>query len=102
MQSALAGNDGDYSRAVIRLGAMVKDDSLEWDKQTQEINFVATDGTTDVAVQATGAIIVPAEIIENTGQIDHNKLDNYLTSKTRVIIPVHLYGFIGNMNYINK
>ena len=57
---------------------------------------------TALAAQAAGAIIVPAEIIENTGQIDHSKLDNYLTSKTKVIIPVHLYGFIGNMNYINK
>ena len=57
---------------------------------------------TALAAQATGAIVVPAEIIETTGQIDHHKLDEYLTSKTKVIIPVHLYGFIGDMHYINN
>ncbi len=74
MQSALEGNDGDYSQAVIRLGAVVKADSLEWNKQTQEINFVATDGTTDVTVQATGA--PPAMFREGIGVVVEGRLEN--------------------------
>ena len=74
MQDAFAKNTDDYSRAVIRLGAMVKADTLEWDKQTQEINFVATDGTTDVSVQATGA--PPAMFREGIGVVVEGRLSS--------------------------
>lgn len=45
-----------------------------------------------LAVSHCGAIPVPVEPDELTYNIDHRKIESAITSKTKVIIPVHLYG----------
>lgn len=45
-----------------------------------------------LAVSHTGAKIVPVEPIENTYNINPDKIEKAITAKTKVIIPVHLYG----------
>ncbi len=72
MEEVLAQSTDDYNGAVIRLGAVVKAETLEWDKESQEINFVATDGTTDVPVLATGA--PPAMFREGIGVVVEGRL----------------------------
>ena len=45
-----------------------------------------------LAVSKTGAKIVPVEPSRSTFTIDVNKVGNYITPKTKAILPVHLYG----------
>ena len=72
MTESLESAPGDYSRAEIRLGAVVKDETLEWDKETQEIRFLATDGVTEVPVHATGA--PPAMFREGIGVVVEGRM----------------------------
>ena len=41
--------------ATIRLGGVVKTGTLDWDTQANELNFIVTDGTTELKVHARGA-----------------------------------------------
>lgn len=41
--------------ATIRLGGVVKEGSLDWDSESNELNFQVTDGKADLNVHATGA-----------------------------------------------
>ena len=41
--------------ATIRLGGVVKEGSLDWDAESNELNFQVTDGITTLDVHATGA-----------------------------------------------
>lgn len=41
------------------------------------------------------------DIDENTYNIDHNKIEEKITSKTKAIMPVSLYGQVANMDEIN-
>ncbi len=41
--------------ATIRLGGVVKSGTLKWDTQSNELNFIVSDGAAEVAVHATGA-----------------------------------------------
>ncbi len=45
-----------------------------------------------LAVSRCGAIPVPVEPREDTYNIDPNKIEEKITEKTKVILPVHLYG----------
>jgi len=45
-----------------------------------------------LAVSAVGAKPIPVEPDEKTYNIDPNRIESAITSKTRVILPVHLYG----------
>jgi dTDP-3-amino-3,4,6-trideoxy-alpha-D-glucose transaminase len=44
------------------------------------------------AVTHAGAIPVPVDVLENTFNIDPDRIDRAVTSRTRAIIAVHLYG----------
>lgn len=45
-----------------------------------------------LAVSRCGATPVPVEPLENTYNIDPDKIESKITNKTKAIIPVHLYG----------
>ncbi len=53
-----------------------------------------------LAVSRTGATIVPVEPDESTFNIDTSKIEEVITPRTKVILPVHLYGQACNMTSI--
>jgi dTDP-4-amino-4,6-dideoxygalactose transaminase len=55
-----------------------------------------------LAITATGAKPVPVEPDESTYNIDPHKIEDAITSRTKAIIPVHLYGQTANMDAINE
>lgn len=55
-----------------------------------------------LAVSNVGAKIVPIEPDSETLNIDCSKIESKISSKTKAIIPVHLYGNPANMNSINN
>ena len=63
---------------------------------TQSNSFVAT----AEAVAIVGATIVFADIDANTYQLDIQNLTKKITKKTKVILPVHMYGAPAPMNEI--
>lgn len=54
-----------------------------------------------LAVSRCGATIVPVEPIEATYNIDPDRLKSAITKRTKVILPVHLYGQPADMDAIN-
>jgi len=70
-----AGDDA-YG-ATIRLGGVVKEGSLDWDANSNELNFQVTDGTSVLDVHATGAppqmfregigVVVEGTMVKATG-----------------------------------
>ena len=42
------------------------------------------------------------DVDPNTGNIDITKIENYITPRTVAIMPVHLYGQMVDMIYLNK
>jgi dTDP-4-amino-4,6-dideoxygalactose transaminase len=60
--------------------------------------FVAT----WVAVSQSGATPVPVDVETKTANIDPAKIENAITSKTRAIIAVHLYGMPADMAAIKS
>jgi len=63
-----------------------------------DFTFVATAS----AVKYIGAKVVTVDINEDTLCIDPKAIEKAITSKTKAIIPVHLYGHPANMEDINK
>jgi perosamine synthetase len=63
-----------------------------------DLTFVATAS----AVKYIGAKVVTVDIDENTLCISPKAIEKAITSKTKAIIPVHLYGHPANMEEINK
>ncbi len=55
-----------------------------------------------LAVSYAGATPVPVEPDRNTYNIDPNKIEAAITSKTKAIIAVHLYGQPADMDFINE
>ena len=55
-----------------------------------------------LAVTQIGAIPVPVEPVEQTYNINPQKIASAITSKTRAILAVHLYGQPADMNAINQ
>lgn len=55
-----------------------------------------------LAVTHVGAKPVPVDVDVRSFNIAINEIENKITSKTKAIIPVHLYGQVANMNAINK
>lgn len=53
-----------------------------------------------LAVSAVGATPIPVEPDELTYNIDVTRIENAITSKTKVILPVHLYGQPADMDAI--
>jgi len=54
------------------------------------------------AVCHSGATPIFADVIESTNTIDPAHVESLITSKTRAIMPVHLYGRCADMEVINK
>jgi dTDP-4-amino-4,6-dideoxygalactose transaminase len=57
---------------------------------------------TVLAVSHTGAIPVFVEPDINTYNLDANKVEEKITEKTKVILPVHLYGLCADMESIKR
>jgi dTDP-4-amino-4,6-dideoxygalactose transaminase len=53
-----------------------------------------------LAVTHCGASIVPVDVTPDTYTIDHSRLERALTSRTKAIIPVHLYGHPADLDPI--
>jgi dTDP-4-amino-4,6-dideoxygalactose transaminase len=58
--------------------------------------FVAT----WLAITATGAQPVPVDIDPATADLDPTRLESAITARTRVVVPVHLFGRIAAMDEI--
>lgn len=50
-----------------------------------------------LAISQTGAIPIPVDVDNKTCLIDHTKIEDAITEKTKAIMPVHLYGLVCNM-----
>lgn len=55
-----------------------------------------------LAVSQCGALPVPVEPLETTYNIDPDRLEAAITARTRVIMPVHLYGQPAAMDELNE
>ena len=55
-----------------------------------------------LAITHTGASVVPVEPDEKTYNLDSNRIESAITKKTKVILPVHLYGQPADMEKICK
>jgi dTDP-4-amino-4,6-dideoxygalactose transaminase len=55
-----------------------------------------------LAISNCGASIVPVEPDIETMLIDPKKIENLITSKAKVILPVHLYGYPCNMTLLDE
>jgi len=67
--------------------------------------IITTDMTalpTIAAIQQVGAVPIPIDINAATGLLDANGIENALTSRTRGIVPVHLYGRSCDMTTVVK
>jgi cytochrome c-type biogenesis protein CcmE len=62
----------DAKGAQVRLGGMVKKDSVDWDKQAQTLDFTVFDGVAEVAVHSTG--LPPQMFRENIGVVIEGQL----------------------------
>ena len=72
-------------------------------KQGDEVITVAhTWISTAEVISLIGAIPVFIDIEENTFNMNHNKIEEAITDKTKAIIVVSLYGHIANINEINN
>ena len=65
---------------------------------TTPFSFIATGET----IAFLGAIPVFVDIDEKTFNINVNKIEEKITNKTKIILPVSLYGQMSDMNEINK
>lgn len=79
--------------ALAALGVTAEDEVI-----IPDLTFVATGS----AVKYIGAKVVTVDIDENTLCISPEAIEKAITSKTKAIIPVHLYGHPANMEEINK
>lgn len=65
---------------------------------TTALSWISTSET----ISQTGARVVFCDIEEKSFTIDPEKIEKLITSKTKAIIPVHLYGHPANMTKINE
>ncbi|MGC9070528.1 MAG: DegT/DnrJ/EryC1/StrS family aminotransferase [Elusimicrobiales bacterium] len=77
--------------AMIASGIKSKDEVI-----TTPFTFIATTET----ISQIGAKIVFADIDEKTYNIDPSSIEKRITSRTKAIVPVHLYGYPADMNRI--
>jgi dTDP-4-amino-4,6-dideoxygalactose transaminase len=55
-----------------------------------------------LAVSRAGAVPVPVEVDEQSWLIDVDRIESAITSKTKAILPVHLYGLLCDMKRIKS
>ena len=87
------GNGLDAISLILRALEVGKGDEVIVPEHT----FIAT----ALAVAYVGAKPVFAPVCETSFNIDENLVENYITSKTKCIIAVHLYGQTANMDALN-
>lgn len=63
---------------------------------TQPNSFIAT----AEAISAVGAVPIFVDVDPRTATLDHTLLETSITSRTRAVIPVHLYGHPADMGQI--
>ena len=92
---ALATNSGTSSLILSLMAAGIKpgDEVI-----TSPLSF----GATVQAIMLTGAIPVFVDIEEDTGLIQAHKIEEAVSEKTRVLLPVSLYGQVCDMDVMNK
>jgi dTDP-4-amino-4,6-dideoxygalactose transaminase len=88
------GNGLDALTLILRALDLNKDDEVILPANT----FIAT----ALAVSYSGAKVVLVDPDINTYNIDYKIIENVITERTKVIIPVHLYGHPCEMNSILK
>ena len=88
------GNGLDALTLVLRAIGVGPGDEVIVPSQT----FIAT----WLAVSHVGATPVPVDIDPVTYAIDAERIEAAVTSRTRAIIPVHLFGQVGDMDKINE
>jgi len=81
-------------RAYIELGIMAEEDEVIIPANTYIASILA------VSENRLKSILVEPDI--NTYNIDPNKIEEKITSKTKAIMPVHLYGQCADMDPINE
>jgi len=87
------GNGLDALSLIIRAYGITADDEIIVPATT----FIAT----WLAVTLAGARVVPVEPDNNTCNIDPTRIEEAITTHTRAIMAVHLYGQTANMDAIN-
>jgi dTDP-4-amino-4,6-dideoxygalactose transaminase len=88
------GNGLDALHLILRAYGIGPDDEVIVPANT----YIAT----WLAVSYAGAIPVPVEPLEQTYNLDPNKIEAAITSRTRAILAVHLYGQSADMAPINE
>ena len=76
--------------------------ALEINSGDEVITVVNTFIATTLAVTYTGAKPVIVDADPDTYSIDISKLEKAITKKTKVLLPVHLFGNPADMNRINE
>jgi len=88
------GNGGDALKLILRAYGIGSGDEVIVPAHT----FIAT----WLAVSDAGAKPIPVEVDKHTYNINPMLIENAVTSRTRAIIPVHLYGQPADMDSLNK
>tara|TARA_Y100000591_G_scaffold259843_1_gene232217 strand:+ start:638 stop:1735 length:1098 start_codon:yes stop_codon:yes gene_type:complete len=76
--------------------------SLDLPKNSEVIMPAMTYCSTAFAIINAGLKPILVDIESKTPTIDINEIKKKITSKTKVIMPVHLYGSVANINQIKK
>ena len=74
--------------------------ALDLRPEDEVITVPNTDNPTASAVTHAGAKVVLADTTEDTFTMDPEKLEEKITPRTRVILPVHLFGHPSDMDPI--
>jgi len=78
---------------LVSIGVMPEDEVI-----IPDLTFIATAS----AIKYIGAKVVIVDVEEDTLCIDPKAIEKAITSKTKAIIPVHLYGHPANMREVNR
>lgn len=82
--SQLKSQESTYQNKILRLGALVKAGSVRYDRNTFDLNFVATDGYSEYAVHYKGAI--PDLFKEGMGVVVEGKLEGKRLEGTNLLV----------------
>ncbi|MEE2828306.1 MAG: cytochrome c maturation protein CcmE [Myxococcota bacterium] len=81
----LLGAGDEAQGAQVRLGGMVKKDSVDWDKEAQTLDFVVFDAEREVPVHSTG--LPPQMFRENIGVVVEGQLrEDGVFHATRMLV----------------
>lgn len=84
--------------AAIQLALQALEIGKDCEVITTPMTFIAT----STAILHAGAVPVLVDIDKDSGLIDPNKVEEAVTSRTKAILPVHLYGSMADMISLKK